>query len=344
MAAEEKTLASQRKRDADAYNKQTFDQFILDEKQAQAERDRKKARGESVTAGVTDLAASPLDKLQTELQAKYDLISEYELLETSNHQLAVDARSAADTLYLEKVKQLNADQSISFADSMAEHGASMASFQASAIGAFASVAVGAQDGQEAVRGLAQAILTQMVGALIQMGISALIGQTTATAGAVASAGVIATAMAPAAALTSLATAGGNSVPAGAGIASVAGIAQGVALSGARLYGGYTAPNSMYKVNESGRAEMFSDGKNDFLMTGSKGGNVTSANDLGGGQPVINITTVNNAAGTDVQVQQSSSNGQTDIKFIIDTVASNIVSGGKIRNSITRSTTAKSKVV
>jgi hypothetical protein len=344
LASEEQTLADQRKRNADAYNKQMFDQFIAEEKQAQAERDRKKARGETVTAGVTSLAASPLDKLQTELQAKYDLIAEYELLETSNHQLAVDARAAADTLYLEKVKQLNADQSTSFADAMAANGASMASFQASAIGAFASVATGAQSGQEAVRSLAQSILTQMIGALIQMGISALIGQSTATAGAVASAGVIATAMAPAAALTSLATAGGNSVPAGVGIASVAGIAEGVALSGARLYGGYTAPNSMYKVNENGQAEMFSDGKNDFLMTGGSGGKVTSASDLGGSQPVINITTVNNASGTDVQVQQSTSNGQTDIKFIIDTVAGNIASGGKVRTAITRSTSAKNKVV
>jgi len=344
LASEEQTLADQRKRNADAYNKQMFDQFIAEEKQAQAERDRKKARGETVTAGVTSLAASPLDKLQTELQAKYDLIAEYELLETSNHQLAVDARAAADTLYLEKVKQLNADQSTSFADAMAANGASMASFQASAIGAFASVATGAQSGQEAVRSLAQSILTQMIGALIQMGISALIGQSTATAGAVASAGVIATAMAPAAALTSLATAGGNSVPAGVGIASVAGIAEGVALSGARLYGGYTAPNSMYKVNENGKAEMFSDGKNDFLMTGGSGGKVTSASDLGSSQPVINITTVNNASGTDVQVQQSTSNGQTDIKFIIDTVAGNIASGGKVRTAITRSTSAKNKVV
>lgn len=131
--------------------------------------------------------------------------------------------------------------------------------------------------------------------------------------------------------------------ASSGAALISGI-QGAAISGARLYGGYTAPNSMYKVNENGQAEMFSDGKNDFLMTGGSGGKVTSASDLGGSQPVINITTVNNASGTDVQVQQSTANGQTDIKFIIDTVAGNIASGGKVRTAITRSTSAKNKVV
>jgi len=182
----------------------------------------------------------------------------------------------------------------------------------------------------------------MIGALIQMGIQSLISQTTATGASVAAAATTATAWAPAEAAVSLASYGANAVPAAAGITAVHSLSTG--LAGARLYGGYTAPNSMYKVNENGKAEMFSDGKNDFLMTGGSGGKVTSASDLGGSQPVINITTVNNASGTDVQVQQSTANGQTDIKFIIDTVAGNIASGGKVRTAITRSTSAKNKVV
>jgi hypothetical protein len=226
---------------------------------------------------------------------------------------------------------------------MEQNGASLKSFQASAVGAFTAFATGAMSGEEAIRNLAQSILTQMIGALVQMGIQALIGQTVVESGTSASMGVIATAAAPAAALVSLATAGGNSVPAGIGIASVAGIAEGVALAGGRLYGGYTAPNSMYQVTENGRAEMFSDGKDSFLMTGSKGGNVTSNGDLGNSAPVINITTVNNANGVDVQTQSSTNNGQTDIQITIDAVANNIMSGGKVRRAITSATTAKNRV-
>lgn len=310
-----------------------------------AQRKKKQERSVTVTAAVTDLASTPLEKLQSELQAQYDLIAEYETLETANHQTALDARAAADAAYLEKVKTLTADQGKSFGAMMEENGASLKSFQASAVGAFTAFATGAQTGEEALRNLAQSILTQMIGALVQMGIQALIGQATATAGAVASGATIATAMAPAAALTSLASFGANAAPAAAGITSTVGLAQGLAIAGGRLYGGYTAPNSMYKVTENGRAEMFSDGRDSFLMTGSRGGSVTPNGDLGGNsQPIINITTINNANNTDVSVQQSTRGNVTDVKFIVDTVASNISSGGKIRGAITQSTTAKNRVV
>jgi TP901 family phage tail tape measure protein len=312
---------------------------------SEAQRKKRQERSVTVTAAVTDLASTPLEKLQAELQAQYDLIAEYETLETANHQTALDARAAADAAYLEKVKALTADQGKSFVDMMAENGASLKSFQASAVGAFTAFATGAMSGEEAIRSLAQSILTQMIGALVQMGIQALIGQATATAGAVASGATIATAMAPAAALTSLASFGANAAPAAAGITSTVGLAQGLAIAGGRLYGGYTAPNSMYKVTENGRAEMFSDGRDSFLMTGSRGGSVTPNGDLGGNsQPIINITTINNANNTDVSVQQSTRGNVTDVKFIVDTVASNISSGGKIRGAITQSTTAKNRVV
>lgn len=320
---------------------------LMDQVDADSEAQAKKSRDRSVnvTTAVNDLASSPLEKLQADLQAQYDLIAEYEMLETSNHQVALDARAAADAAYLEKVKGLTADQGKSFGDMLEENGASLKSFQASAVGAFTAFATGAQTGEEALRNLAQSILTQMIGALVQMGIQALIGQAAATAGAVASGATIATAMAPAAALSSLASFGGNAAPAAAGITSTVGLAQGLALAGGRLYGGSTAPNSMYQVTENGRAEMFTDGRDSFLMTGSRGGSVTPNGDLGGGgQPIINITTINNASGTDVSVQQSTSGNVTDVKFIVDTVAGNILNGGKIRGAMTKATTAKNRVV
>lgn len=319
--------------------------FEKEKRDDEARSARESKRAEDVTTAVTGLSSTPMEKLQADLQAQYDLIAEYEMLETSNHQVALDARAAADAAYLEKVKTLTADQGKSFGSMLEENGASLKSFQASAVGAFTAFATGAQTGEEALRNLAQSILTQMIGALVQMGIQALIGQATATAGAVASGATIATAMAPAAALTSLASFGANAAPAAAGITSTVALSQGLALAGGRLYGGSTAPNSMYQVTENGRAEMFTDGRDSFLMTGSRGGSVTPNGDLGGGgQPIINITTINNANGTDVSVQQSTSGNVTDVKFIVDTVAGNILNGGKIRGAMTKATTAKNRVV
>jgi len=374
LASEEQTLADQRKRNADAYNKQMFDQFIAEEKQAQAERDRKKARGETVTAGVTSLAASPLAKLQAEQKSKYDLIAEYEELETANHQIAVDARAAADREYEANKMAALEQMFVNESEMNALIIGSLDSLQSASTNVFSGLLSQTMTAKEAVSAFSNAIVNELIGSLVSVGLqyvkNAIISQsadkamltsqlaTKAAAATAHTAAVAATvtelvALGAAGAFASTAAipivglglAPAASATAAGAIGAIGSAAIAAApIAGMRLYGGYTAPNSMYKVNENGKAEMFSDGKNDFLMTGSSGGKVTSASDLGGSQPVINITTVNNASGTDVQVQQSTSNGQTDIKFIIDTVAGNIASGGKVRTAITRSTSAKNKVV
>lgn len=50
--------------------------------------------------------------------------------------------------------------------------------------------------------------------------------------------------------------------------------------GGKASGGSVLPGKFYRVNENG-TEMFSQGGNDYLMTGSKGGMITPANKLGG---------------------------------------------------------------
>jgi hypothetical protein len=53
-----------------------------------------------------------------------------------------------------------------------------------------------------------------------------------------------------------------------------------AFGGGKADGGSVLPGKFYRVNENG-TEMFSQGGNDYLMTGSKGGMITPANKLGG---------------------------------------------------------------
>lgn len=338
LAIEEKKLATQRKKDADDYNKQTLKDLENEEKKRQAKNKSALDAASSAAGGLLNPTEQAIVQYQQEQDAFKAALDLKQITEDQYN----EARLRSNLLYVEKLKEIDKKSGTSFIDMLSKNGASLESFQASAVGTMASIATGAQDGQEAIRGLAQAILTQMVGALIQMGISALIGQTTATAGAVAAGATIAAAMAPAAALTSLATAGANSAPAGAGIAAVAGIAEGVAISGARLYGGYTAPNSMYKVNESGKTEMFSDGKNDFLMTGSKGGNVTSANDLAGQQKET-VVNVNNYGSSEVDVQTRTEGSGLNRREVINIVVADFNSRGSAFNSLKRNSNLKDRL-
>ena len=338
LAIEEKKLAAQRKKDADDYNKQTLKDLENEEKKRQAKNKSALNAASSAAGGLLNPTEQAIVQYQQEQDAFKAALDLKQITEDQYN----EARLRSNLLYVEKLKEIDKKSGTSFIDMLSKNGASLESFQASAVGTMASIATGAQDGQEAIRGLAQAILTQMVGALIQMGISALIGQTTATAGAIAAGATIATAMAPAAALTSLATAGANSTPAGAGIAAVAGIAEGVALSGARLYGGYTAPNSMYKVNESGKAEMFSDGKNDFLMTGNKGGNVTSANDLAGQQKET-VVNVNNYGSSEVDVQTRTEGSGLNRREVINIIVADYNSRGQAFNALKRNSNLKDRL-
>jgi hypothetical protein len=176
-------------------------------------------------------------------------------------------------------------------------------------GTLGGIVTGALDGREAMASLAQSVLTQMVSALIQMGIQAVIGQTAAAAAGVATAATLATAYAPAAALASLASFGANAVPAAAGIASTVGLAQTLSLAGAREHGGPVSAGKSFLVGERG-PEIFTPGA---------GGNVTSNKESFGGT-TLNVLVENN---TPSQVSTQLSDSGKQLKIIINEVARQI---------------------
>lgn len=175
--------------------------------------------------------------------------------------------------------------------------------------ALTSIVTGAQTGREAMAALAQSVLTQMIGALIKMGIQAVIGQTTAAAAGVATAATLATAYAPAAALASLASFGANAVPAAAGITSTVALAQGLSLAGAREHGGPVSAGKSFLVGERG-PEIFTPGA---------GGNVTSNKESFGGT-TLNVLVENN---TPSQVSTQLSDNGKQLKIMINEVANQI---------------------
>lgn len=101
---------------------------------------------------------------------------------------------------------------------------------------------------------------------------------------------------------------------------VGGLAVAEAFGGGRQYGGPVSAGSMYRVNESGKPEMFTAGNGAQYMLPTRSGDVTPASEVGSGQGwTINV---NNApAGTTARVDERSR--RIDIDVAVAEVAAQI---------------------
>jgi hypothetical protein len=93
----------------------------------------------------------------------------------------------------------------------------------------------------------------------------------------------------------------------AATASIVSTISGTSYGGARQYGGPTRAGSLYRVNETGAPEMFTASNGNQFMLGGKSGNVTSADQVGGGSfvfaPSIHIDGTADKAAALVQTQR-----------------------------------------
>lgn len=223
----------------------------------------------------------------------------------------------------EEIKKLNGQQG-------GEFSAAMQAMENQAIGAFAQVVTGAKSGRDAIRDLANSILTQMIGALIKQGIAAATASSTAASAQVASNNAITASATPAAAAQSLASFGANSGPALAGIAAVTAAALGMAaISGRREMGGPVSNGKSYLVGERGPE----------IFTPSGSGSITSNKDLMGGGNV-NVIVNNNAPGTTASATQNSTG---DIEIVINAISDQVLSGqGKFARALRQGTNTQFK--
>lgn len=200
---------------------------------------------------------------------------------------------------------------------------SMKNLKNQAIGTFTQFVVGAQSGTEAMRSLANAVLNEAIGALVQYAIQgvkslltvesaekavqaanaaqtstavgAQVAMTTALAAqnafaATAAIPITGPAMAPAAATAASAAAGALGAPAVA-------LAP---LAGARQFGGPVSAGDRYRVGEGGKPEFLRDDRTGHLsMIPGENGEVIPMDKMGGMQVIIN----NNAPGVDVSANQ-----------------------------------------
>ena len=146
-------------------------------------------------------------------------------------------------------QEISEDMVARVADGLAPMNAALDAFASSASSSLMNFINGAGNAKEAIHGMANAITSGLLSAMIQMGVEAvknkMLSDAIATASAASSVALatssgsaIAAAMAPAAALTSLATSGANAAGAQAGISATLALAQGAALSSYEG-GGYT---------------------------------------------------------------------------------------------------------
>ena len=242
----------------------------------------------------------------------------------------VELRRAAE----EKINALNKD-------SMNSQLISWEQLENQSASALTSIATGAQTGKEAIKSLAQSVLTTMIGSLIKMGIQAVIGQATTAAATSASMAAIAVAAAPAAALVSLAMAGANAPTAAAGMLSVGATATAMALSGGRQFGGGVSGGNAYRMGENG-TEILKQGNKHIVIPGENG-SVVPNNELGGGGVTVNIN--NMASGVDVQAQPSPDGKTIEIavRQAVNEMTSQVASGnGRFMNALKGNTNVTTK--
>jgi hypothetical protein len=243
----------------------------------------------------------PVQQLANENARKLALIQAYEQQGLITHQNAMALRAATDTQY--ERARIAAQWEIFRNQSQANEllAASVDGFQSGATNAITGLINGTQSLQEAFANIGTTILGSVVGALVEMGMqwakSQLMGQAAAAASlasTMAQATAAASAWAPAAMSASIATYGtaaavGQSAYAGSLLA-----AKGMAIAGAREHGGPVSANSMYRVGEGGKPEIYQASNGSQYMIPGDSGRVISNRDIGsnsGGasfNPVMNL--------------------------------------------------------
>ena len=280
----------------ESVRKQTESDLAWFEQQEQWLKDQNKQKTATLTTQVQSIGLTP----EAEIQARFE--KELELLTQAEEQkIAIEGTYAERRVQLEKERQESIRGLQNETSEFMEN--AFGNLETQIAGTMAQVVVGAKDGKEAMSALANTILTQVIGAVVQWGIaevtklftvesaekgiqaanaaattasvSAQVGMNTALAAqnafmATAAIPFVGPALAPAAA----AAAGAASAAIGASAIPLA------PLAGAREFGGPVS-QGMYRVNETGTPEIYSQGGKDYLMN-TKNANITPLDKAGGG--------------------------------------------------------------
>ena len=219
------------------------------------------------------------------------------------------------------------------------------SLQGGATNAITGLLSGTQNLSEAFANIGTTILGSVVSGLVEMGLqwvkSQMMGQAASAAGlasTIAQAAAATSAWAPAAVSASIATMGSAAAVGQTAYAGSLLAAKGMAIAGARYNGGPVSADSMYRVGERGKPEVYQASNGSQYMIPGDNGKVISNKDMqggGGGGVVINIQ--NYTSGT-VDAQTSNTRGQ----LTVDIVVADFDNGGPMSQAASRNHQAPRK--
>ncbi|MCI0324442.1 tape measure protein [Cronobacter sakazakii] len=272
-----------------------------------------KIRAQAVVSPQQEAVAqvNPVQQLANENAQKLALIKQFEQQSLLSHQQAMELRNATDMQY--EQQRINAQWEIYRNQSEINQLAASAidSLQGGATNAITGLVNGTQNLQEAFANIGTTILGSVVGGLVEMGIqwvkSQIMGQAAAAASlasTMAQATAAASAWAPAAMSASIATYGSAAAVGQTAYAGSLLAAKGMAVAGAREHGGPVSANSMYRVGEGGKPEIYQANNGSQYMIPGDNGRVISNRDMqkggrGGSSIIQNINfEINTTGGID----------------------------------------------
>ena len=315
--------------------------------------DLNKAKSDKALLGQVDPSAGASQALDQQLK-DIDTLKQAKMLSDSDY---LAYKEQAETDYNARMAQIEIDR---FAAQSAGNAAMVEGFEALATSggqALAGLLSGATSLKDAMGGVANTVLNEVIGSFVKSGIewakveagkmlatkateaaelggiaavttaqniaTGTIAATTTTAAATTGTAV-AGSMAPAAGLSSIASFGGAAVVGGAALLATMALAKS---AGGRQYGGGVQAGSMYRVNETGAPEIFNAANGRQYMMPNSRGEVVSNKDAtagsgSGGGVVVNIQNYSGA-----QVSQSQST--VDRQQVIDIVIGDMMQDGKI---------------
>ncbi|EKA8140933.1 tape measure protein [Pseudomonas aeruginosa] len=278
--------------------------------------------------GQMDPIAGEDQRYQTELE-NLKKLNEAKLLEDQRY---LELKTQAEQQHDATMKQLEEERFRRQAAGNEMIMATLDQVQQAGTNALTGLITGANNGADAMRQLAGAMLNQVVGALVKVGIEQaknfIMGQSmqaTATAKGIAQAGALAGAYTPAAAAASVASFGGAAT---AGLAAMAAaIPAMLGLFGGRQYGGGVQANGLYRINENGAPEVFqaANGRQ-YMLPNTRGEVISNGDATAQGSPQISLQIINNGPPVSATATMDGNNLRVTLDAVEQDFANKVSSG------------------
>lgn len=279
--------------------------------------------------GQMDPIAGEDQRYQTELE-NLKKLNEAKLLEDQRY---LELKAQAEQQHDATMKQLEEERFRRQAAGNEMIMATLDQVQQAGTNALTGLITGANNGADAMRQLAGAMLNQVVGALVKVGIEQaknfIMGQAQQAAAATTAAATgaaMASAYAPAAAAASVASFGGAAT---AGLTAMAAAIPAMLgmFAGGRQYGGPVGAGGMYRINENGAPEVFqaANGRQ-YMLPNTRGEVISNGDATAQGSPQISLQIINNGPPVSATATMDGNNLRVTLDAVEQDFANKVSSG------------------